>query len=716
MLNNEPSDIPKDISSFFTLHWQPSQVAAGELIADSVALLTEIHKIIKICDLSSDQTWLAAAIAKRLQSTLSSFTEIISQPLAQGEVSILICQKIKPIDTINYLFPNWDQTQSILVTFEPNPSCFPFWHALSQQNTKIESNRSSEVDTSFKNRYRLAGQAFLGKSLTMELLDQICKQNPALMVQIKSIQRSVQPNIDRSPMILAKIWTAKNITRKFSDPWKPLEQFSESISWNELFVPNVINLPDQPQSSVMNSLQQDYKIKALEHQLMAQESLIKELNQTIEDKEEKLQTVQNSLEYIYDSNSWRFIQKLWGIRMAILPKGSKRDLFVRNFAMQARKLLGIKVSTNRRFRELKVLKNQHKNELEQILETNRDVKDVIVFAPSILWDNALFQRPQQLAMAFAQKNCLVIYCEPAWSSHKPGFRKVQDRLYSCFVDRYVFEDMNSPIVMVLAYNREWLDGFCNPRVVYEYIDNLSILPGSPKKNGENHRWLATHANLALATAVPLLNELQKFRADAILCPNGVDYDHFQASRIQPYLAAPQDLLPIVQEQKSIIGYYGALARWFDYNLVRQIAIQRSDWNFVLIGNDYDQSLRRSKITSLPNVFWLGTKDYHDLPNYLKFFDIAMIPFLLNDITHATSPLKLFEFMAGGKPVVVTPMKESIRFDGIFIGGSPDEFIQKIEQGLIAKDNPEYLGIIDKIARQNTWKHRAEQILWALHAR
>ncbi|MGE5224560.1 MAG: glycosyltransferase, partial [Omnitrophica WOR_2 bacterium] len=176
---------------------------------------------------------------------------------------------------------------------------------------------------------------------------------------------------------------------------------------------------------------------------------------------------------------------------------------------------------------------------------------------------------------------------------------------------------------------------------------------------------------------------------------------------------PDDLAPIVAGRKPVIGYYGALAKWFDYDLLKKVAGLRPDLSFVLIGMDYDGSLKHSRVLEVPNIAWLGQKSYEELPAYLRFFDVATIPFQLNEITHSTSPLKLFEYMAGGKPVVITPMQESMRYDGVLVAHDAAEFSEKIDQALRLKEDPEYLRRIDCVALDNTWERRAAQLLEAL---
>ena len=357
---------------------------------------------------------------------------------------------------------------------------------------------------------------------------------------------------------------------------------------------------------------------------------------------------------------------------------------------------------------------------QQIPEFQRRVKEIaaahlranaiVLFPPGLGWRTHLFQRPQQLALALAKSGALVFYQEPELSGEPPGLQPLRDSLYLCRVPVQTFQVLTQPLVSCMTWNRKYLHGLPPHRLHYDFVDDLAAFDGNPTRLRANHHWLLKTADLVTATAERLHAQVFNRRPDALLLPNGVDYDHFSRSRAVPAPTPPADLAPLVVQGKPIIGYYGALSRWFDFDLLAQVAAYRPNYAFVLIGPDFDGSLHPSGVLQKPNVHWLGRKEYSQLPTYLAHFTAAVIPFKLEALTHATSPLKLFEYMAGGKPVVATPMAESTRFPGVLTAASPTEFAEQLDVAVVLRQDPQYLALIDQIAQENTWTARAESLL------
>jgi GT2 family glycosyltransferase/glycosyltransferase involved in cell wall biosynthesis len=353
--------------------------------------------------------------------------------------------------------------------------------------------------------------------------------------------------------------------------------------------------------------------------------------------------------------------------------------------------------------------------LTDILNSHPDVKGVVVFPPTIGWQINLFQRPQQLALALARQNYLVFFHIDEPANRETAFQSLTERLYLSYIPFDVFGLLQSPIVFALSYNRELLRHFRDPRVVYELIDELEIFPGDKNLLEHRHATLLEKATVAVATATRLLDKLKPIRPDAILVPNGVDFEHFAPAGHRTDRDPPIELAALVGEGKPIVGYYGAFARWIDYELIRFAATRRPDLNFLLIGPDHDDTLNASRLSSVANVRWFGPRSYQDLPDFLRYFDVAIIPFQLDNITLSVSPIKLFEYLAAGKPVITTDLPECRKHEPVMIAHTPEEFVSLLDPALKLRDDDEYRARAVEIAFENTWDQRVSIIMEALEA-
>jgi len=354
------------------------------------------------------------------------------------------------------------------------------------------------------------------------------------------------------------------------------------------------------------------------------------------------------------------------------------------------------------------------------LITSQEIKneDIILYTPTIDWNISLFQRPQHLALQFSKFGYLFFFATPNYQDRVNGFKKISDNLY--ITNRYDILLKNLPSnlnkwILINSTNRNITyktirkyktSGF---KIIYDYIDEITPIISPVKISLDRHKKLTNDdVDLVIATADTLYKEMvQRFPSEKVLyIPNGVDYTHFKKTRTNAEY--PSDLKNIILEKKPIIGYYGAFAKWIDYRLIEYIAEERKNWNIVLIGPDYDGSI--ISMAKKNNIIYLGQKKYDDLPNYAVWFDVAIIPFSNGQIARSTSPLKLFEYMAMNKPVVVTKdLIECYKYKGVLVGEDYKSFLLKIEEGLQLKDNYEYIKVIDAEARENTWEKRVIEI-------
>lgn len=353
--------------------------------------------------------------------------------------------------------------------------------------------------------------------------------------------------------------------------------------------------------------------------------------------------------------------------------------------------------------------------VEDIVEANGQSRGFVVFAPSIHWDVKLFQRPQQMASAFARQGYTVLYqVDEQYRNGLTGYRQVADGIYEGYLGESEVGELAaipSPIFMSYVYNYAWGRHLVDARTVYEHIDDLEVFEQVYGRH-DLDRWHteALHnADLVVGSAVDLMADLTPVRSDAVLVPNGVNATHFEPED-RPI---PDDISDIVAAGTPIVGYYGALAEWFDYRLLADLAERMPDVAFVLIGPDYDGTLPESKIADIANVHWLGSKPYGALPAYLDRFSVATIPFVVSDVTHSVSPLKLFEYMAGGKPVITPPLRECARYPEVLLADGVDEWAEMVELAIELGADPTFRAKMVAAANENTWDARVKTILDAV---
>ena len=355
-------------------------------------------------------------------------------------------------------------------------------------------------------------------------------------------------------------------------------------------------------------------------------------------------------------------------------------------------------------------------QLKEILARYPD-RPIIVFRPLVDWDLPLFQRPHHIASRLAREGFLYFYCTPNAYDGIEGFRKIEDGLY--LTNQF---DLVSGLYRDKIIHLYSTDNHCTleyvqaqqqnlARIVYEYIDEIdSTISGVeiPDHVWKKHKaLLADPQVLCVASADKLYAEVLAVRREnTALVTNGVEYEHFAGlDRNDP----PAELVDWVASGRPIVGYFGALATWFDYALVEKCARRYPDYNFLLLGWDYDGTLDKSGIRSLPNVRVIGPIPYKQLPGFARFFDVATIPFKINAVTESTSPIKLFEYMSLARPIVTTDMPECRKYRSVMIGKNHDEYIELIGEAMGRRGDPDYIEIMQEEALANTWDAKAKVI-------
>jgi len=211
---------------------------------------------------------------------------------------------------------------------------------------------------------------------------------------------------------------------------------------------------------------------------------------------------------------------------------------------------------------------------------------------------------------------------------------------------------------------------------------------------------------AVIVVTPTLFDLKSpHNPNTHLVPNAVDYDSYADGASQ----LPDDMAGI---ESPIVGYSGLIAARLDLALLHEAAESRPDWNFVFVGavNDTDCQTQLRRFAALPNVHLLGQKTVDEVPRYVGNFDVCVIPYVLNLRAQHAGPLKLYEYAAAAKPIVTTDFAAARTFDGVLsIAGGAQEFVAACEQSLALDSSAPGIVTNRRIAAENTWQHRVEQI-------
>ncbi len=443
----------------------------------------------------------------------------------------------------------------------------------------------------------------------------------------------------------------------------------------------------------------------------------KQIASELEKQQQENNRLFNLLDDIYSSKFWKLASRYYKVRdnTPVLKHGYRFMKSVRNDGVKA---TGQKIAERIEEKYLKIInKNKQINELKSILKKHKG-KTVIIFPPIMDWNIPLFQRPQHLAKNLAKFNLLYFYCtKNIQYDSVNGFEEIADGCYLTnrfdLVDnikdrKKCYDLLSGDIRTKWGFIKERLDR--NDGIIYQYIDEISSnISGVdiPKEAFEKHfNILKDERCIVITSATKLHNEVKQYRdKNHKLVTNGVEIEHF--SRNIEYKDYPDDIKRLVDKGVPIIGYFGAFASWFDYELVKRMA--KENYEILLLGWDYDGSMKRSGLKELKNVTILGPIPYKRLPYYASCFNIATVPFLVNEVTKSTSPIKLFEYMALGKPIVTTDLPECRKYPPVLIGKNHKEFIDRIDEALKLQNDEKYIKLLKNEAQKNSWEAKAKEI-------
>jgi UDP-galactopyranose mutase len=350
------------------------------------------------------------------------------------------------------------------------------------------------------------------------------------------------------------------------------------------------------------------------------------------------------------------------------------------------------------------------------------MNELVVFS-HVRW-NFVYQRPQQILSRLARTWRVLFIEEPVYSAGDPRAQMSAPQTGVTVMTPHTpltapgFHDDQIPLLQRLvaqAICRERFDDYgawlytpmalpllqkLSPRiVVYDCMDESTATRSAPRQLAQRENALMRVANVVFAAGPSLFDARRPRHAHVHLFPSSVDCDHF--GRASDVASMPPEVKALARPR---LGFCGVLDERLDLGLLRAVATRRPEWEICMVGPVV--KIDPLSLPRLPNVHYLGERRYRDLPAFLAGFDIAMLPFAHNDATRLISPTKTLEYMAAGRSIVSTSIRDVKRLYGSVVrfGDTPDEFIAACEAALVepARERASRIAQMQRIVASTSW--------------
>lgn len=338
------------------------------------------------------------------------------------------------------------------------------------------------------------------------------------------------------------------------------------------------------------------------------------------------------------------------------------------------------------------------------------------------WD-FVYQRPQHLLSRFANDSTIHFFEEPIYDAEGEAYLSFSQResdiwvtvphlppnlskseensILTSLLASMLIEDHMSSVAfwyytpMALEFSEKFSPGL----TVYDCMDELSAFKFAPRTIKALERRLMAKADVVFTGGQSLYEAKKDQHANIHPFPSSIDKAHFVSARKQQMAPSDQSGIPGPR-----IGFYGVIDERFDIELIAALADKRPDWQIVLIGPVV--KIDEATLPRKTNIHYLGPKTYEQLPAYLSGWDVALIPFLLNESTRFISPTKTPEYLAAGIPVVSTAIRDVVNPYGlsrlVHIGFNVNDFLKAIDLELKRSDKHGWLTRVDAFLSGNSW--------------
>ena len=505
---------------------------------------------------------------------------------------------------------------------------------------------------------------------------------------------------------------------------KDVKVDSYTLGYLQDFVKTLLQQREELQTKISSFQRLSEELRSENEELRSELEELRTENEELRSKLEGLRTENeelkaqrdyyfNKLNEIYTSNFWKLARTYYKIRY---------NTPLRYLKPIGKTLKKFWVPINKSYKA-ETLEKEVKELLSLIENYKNQGKYVFIYPPTVDWNIPLYQRPQHFATEIAKLGHLFIFCTPNSCYDKiEGYTVINENLFITNLwselirhndgleNTYIILYSTNPFIRYSELTKFKQQGL---KIIYDYVDEIHPdIAGGVSISLERHEKLKEEDVLMVCcVSKKLYNEmLNRFSEKKVLyLPNGVEFEHFNVDKNK--IPKPLEIEKLKGVERTIVGYYGALAKWIDYSLLEYIAKALPEVDIVLIGVDYDGSLQQLLNAKPPNIHYLGKVPYSQLPKYAIWFDVAIIPFQEGEIAKATSPIKMYEYMALGKPIVVTKdLLECYGYDYVFVSKTKEEFVENIKKALQIKDDPEVINRLKEVAKQNSWQARVETLI------
>ncbi|MBT2290572.1 glycosyltransferase [Paenibacillus albidus] len=353
------------------------------------------------------------------------------------------------------------------------------------------------------------------------------------------------------------------------------------------------------------------------------------------------------------------------------------------------------------------------------------------------------QRPQHIAELLSEKNEVKYICRSSWRTKHIKKHDENEHIYNDF---NISESLHIERMRYLPFNKYSTISFINEffyklaiektiikyqpdilwlthpehydlipqnfkgKIIYDCMDNYSQFTRDDKKRAEINaleKKLVNKSNLVLTSSNGLEKKISGITTttQVVTIKNAADFTYFNTY----YSSTELKKRPVeLKEGRRIVGYFGGISSWFDIDLLVFIAENHKECDFVIIGPLSNENVV-AKASKIENILFLGPKIYNELAAYLYYFDVCIMPFLVNDLIKDVNPIKLYEYLSMGKPVIVPQYDEILEFvEYVYFARNQEDFSRKLGEAL-AENSTELIKKRIEFAKTNTWNYRVDEI-------